>query len=66
VVPEGVEAVVAYRGETEGVLRELVGGLRSAMSYSGAASIAEFHERARCVRLTSAGQVESHPHDVEI
>jgi len=66
VVPEGVEAVVAYRGDAASVLTELVGGLRSAMSYSNARSVSEFHEHARFVRITSAGQVESRPHDVEV
>jgi IMP dehydrogenase len=66
VVPEGVEAVVPYRGDAGDVLRELVGGLRSAMSYSNSTTIAQFHNNARFVRITSAGQVESHPHDVEV
>ncbi|MEO6867356.1 MAG: IMP dehydrogenase [Gaiellales bacterium] len=66
VVPEGVEAVVAYRGDTHAVLNELAGGLRNAMSYSNSRSIAEYHERAQFVRITAAGQVESHPHNVEV
>lgn len=64
VVAEGVEAVVAYRGDTHPVVEQLVGGLRSAMSYSNSRTIAEFHERAQFVRITAAGQIESHPHDV--
>ncbi|MCW2925581.1 MAG: guaB [Thermoleophilia bacterium] len=66
VVAEGVEAVVPYRGETHAVLNELAGGLRSAMSYSNARTVGEFHERAQFVRITAAGQVESRPHDVEV
>jgi IMP dehydrogenase len=66
VVAEGVEAVVPYRGDTHAVLGELVGGLRSAMSYSNSRTVPEFHERARFVRITAAGQVESRPHDVEV
>jgi IMP dehydrogenase len=66
VVAEGVEAVVPYRGETHLVLNELAGGLRSAMSYSNARTVAEFHDRARFVRITAAGQIESRPHDVEV
>lgn len=66
VVAEGVEAVVPYRGDTHAVLNELAGGLRSAMSYSNSRSLEEYHERARFVRITAAGQVESHPHDVEV
>ncbi len=65
-VPEGVEAVVPYRGDVANVVRELVGGLRSGMSYSDARTLGEMHERARFVRITSAGQVESRPHDVEV
>jgi IMP dehydrogenase len=66
VVAEGVEAVVPYRGDTHAVLGELVGGLRSAMSYSNSRTVAQYHERARFVRITAAGQVESRPHDVEV
>jgi IMP dehydrogenase len=64
-VPEGVEAVVPYRGAASDVVHELVGGLRSAMSYSNATSIEQYHQTARFVRITQAGQIESHPHDVE-
>ncbi|MBC7461057.1 MAG: IMP dehydrogenase [Thermoleophilia bacterium] len=66
VVAEGVEAVVSYRGETHAVLNELVGGLRSAMSYSNARSVSAFHANAKFIRITSAGQVESRPHDVQV
>jgi IMP dehydrogenase len=64
IVPEGVEAVVPLRGEAADVVSELVGGLRSGMSYSNAATIAQMQERARFVRITPAGLKESHPHDV--
>ena len=64
VVPEGVEAVVPLRGDAGAVVAELVGGLRSGMSYSNAATIAQMQERARFVRITPAGLKESHPHDV--
>lgn len=64
VVPEGVEAVVPLRGSAESVVAELVGGLRSGMSYSNATSIAEMQRLARFVRITPAGLRESHPHDV--
>lgn len=66
VIAEGVEAIVPYRGDTHAVLHELQGGLRSAMSYSDARTVPEFHERASFVRITAAGQVESHPHDVQV
>ncbi len=66
VVPEGVEALVPYRGSVHEVLVQLVGGLRSGMSYSGATSLAEFAARARFVRMTAAGLRESLPHDIEV
>lgn len=65
-VPEGVEAVVPYRGDAAKVVNELLGGVRSAMSYSNARTLAEMHERAQFVRITAAGQIESRPHDVEV
>ena len=55
VVPEGVESTVPYRGPAVAVVHDLVGGLRSAMSYSDARTIAEFQERARFVRITPGG-----------
>ncbi len=65
VVPEGVEAVVPLRDEAATVVRNLVGGLRSAMSYSNAHTIPQLHERAEFVRITPGGLRESYPHDVE-
>jgi|DewCreStandDraft_2_1066082.scaffolds.fasta_scaffold02303_8 IMP dehydrogenase len=65
VVPEGVEAVVPYRGAVAEVLQQLVGGLRSGMSYCGARSIAELQEKAEFIQMTPAGVRESGPHDVE-
>ena len=64
-VPEGIEGRVAYKGPLRNVVHQLVGGLRQAMGYCGAATIEELKE-ARFVRVTSAGQRESHPHDVAI
>ena len=64
VVPEGVEATVPHRGEAGLVVHRLVGGLRSAMSYADAHTIAEFHANARFVRITTAGLIESRPHDL--
>lgn len=66
VVPEGVEAVVPYRGTVAEVLDQLVGGLRSGMSYCNARTLAELRQNARFVRITEAGIRESHPHDLEI
>ncbi len=65
-VPEGVEAMVAYKGKVEEVVRQLVGGLRSGMGYIGARNIEELWEKAEFVKITSAGFSESHPHDVTI
>jgi IMP dehydrogenase len=65
-VAEGVEAAVPYRGRAREVLTQLVGGLQSGMSYSGASSIEEFQEKAIFVRMTGAGLRESGPHDVEV
>jgi IMP dehydrogenase len=66
VVPEGVEAMVPYRGPVDDILHQLVGGLRSGLSYAGAASIAELQANAEFVRLTPAGLAESGAHDVEM
>lgn len=65
-VAEGVEAAVPYRGKAREVLTQLVGGVQSGMSYSGAHNLKEFHDKAIFVRMTGAGLQESKPHDVEI
>lgn len=65
-VAEGVEAAVPYRGRAREVLVQLVGGIQSGMSYSGAHTLAEFRERAIFVQMTGAGMQESLPHDVEV
>ncbi|MDR7522821.1 MAG: IMP dehydrogenase [Armatimonadota bacterium] len=65
IVAEGVEATVPYRGKVADVLAQLVGGLRSGMSYCGARTIPELHERAEFMQITQAGMKESLPHDVE-
>jgi IMP dehydrogenase len=64
-VPEGIEGRVGYKGPLQHVVHQLVGGLRQAMGYCGAATIDEM-KRARFVRITAAGLRESHPHDVTI
>jgi IMP dehydrogenase len=64
-VPEGIEGRVPYKGPLAGILHQLVGGLRQAMGYCGAATIEEL-KRAQFVRITAAGYRESHPHDVTI
>ncbi|HET7411964.1 MAG TPA: IMP dehydrogenase [Pararhizobium sp.] len=65
-VPEGIEGQVPYKGPVSGVLHQLAGGLKAAMGYVGAPTLAEFHERATFVRISGAGLRESHPHDVTI
>jgi IMP dehydrogenase len=64
-VPEGIEGRVPYKGPLAAILHQLVGGLRQAMGYCGAATIEEM-KRAQFVRITAAGLRESHPHDVTI
>ncbi|WP_055494243.1 IMP dehydrogenase [Streptomyces sp. TP-A0356] len=61
-VPEGVEATFAYTGSLARTLRQLTGGVQSALSYSGATGLDAFRERAEFVRVTPAGQVENTPH----
>jgi IMP dehydrogenase len=65
-VPEGIEGQVPYKGPVANVVHQLVGGLRAAMGYVGAATIADFHDKAQFVRISSAGLRESHVHDVTI
>jgi IMP dehydrogenase len=65
-VPEGIEGQVPYRGPLAAVAHQLIGGLRSAMGYVGAADIAELQERGQLIRITSAGLTESHPHDIQM
>jgi IMP dehydrogenase len=64
-VPEGIEGRVPYKGPMRNVLYQLVGGLRQAMGYCGAATLTELKD-AKFVRITGAGLRESHPHDVTI
>jgi IMP dehydrogenase len=65
-VPEGVEAATPYKGSLESELNQLVGGMQSGMGYVGAESLHGFKQRAEFVRVSPAGQQESHPHDVVI
>ena len=65
-VPEGIEGRVPYKGPLAPILHQVVGGLRQAMGYCGAATIEEMKERTRFVRITPAGLLESHPHGVTI
>jgi len=65
-VPEGIEGKVPYRGPLSSVLYQLLGGLKSGMGYVGAATIEELREKAKFVKISSAGLRESHVHDVII
>lgn len=64
-VPEGIVARVPYKGTLSETVYQLIGGLRSGMGYCGAANMEELH-KAKFVRITSAGVIENHPHDVTI
>ena len=64
-VPEGIAGRVPYKGTVQEVIYQLMGGLRSGMGYCGAATIEELHH-AKFVRITNAGVLESHPHDISI
>ena len=57
--------MVPYRGEAADLLHQLVGGLRSGLSYAGATCIAELQQNAEFIRITAAGAKESGPHDVQ-
>jgi IMP dehydrogenase len=65
-VPEGVEARVAYTGKLSDYLHQLTGGLRSGLGYCGAKNLKELTEKARFVKITQSGIRENHPHDVMI
>ncbi|HTY15500.1 MAG TPA: IMP dehydrogenase [Methanoregulaceae archaeon] len=65
-VPEGVEGVTPYVGNVADIIYQLVGGLKSAMGYTGSRNIQEMHEKTRFVRITQAGMHESHPHNILI
>ncbi|MDR1828525.1 MAG: IMP dehydrogenase [Methylobacteriaceae bacterium] len=65
-VPEGIEGQVPYKGPVAGVLHQLAGGLKAAMGYVGAHNLKELREKAKFVRISSAGLRESHVHDVTI
>ncbi|ABV93388.1 inosine-5'-monophosphate dehydrogenase [Dinoroseobacter shibae DFL 12 = DSM 16493] len=65
-VPEGIEGQVPYKGSAGAVIHQLVGGLRAAMGYTGAATVDEMRSKANFVRITGSGLKESHVHDVQI
>jgi IMP dehydrogenase len=65
-VPEGIEGRVPYKGPLHESVYQLVGGLRSGMGYAGAAGLDDLRSKTRLMRITHAGLIESHPHDVII
>ncbi len=65
-VPEGIEGQVPVKGPVRDIVHQLVGGVKAAMGYTGAATITDLQARARFVRITNAGLSESHVHDVSI
>lgn len=65
-VPEGVEGMISFKGTLGDYVYQLVGGLRSGMGYAGAASLDDLRTKAQLIRITNAGLIESHPHDVTI
>ncbi|MBQ3785832.1 MAG: IMP dehydrogenase [Lachnospiraceae bacterium] len=65
-VPEGVEGRVAYKGSVEDTIFQMIGGIKSGMGYCGTPDIATLHEKAKFMKITSAGLKESHPHDINI
>ena len=65
-VPEGVEGRVPYKGSLSDTVFQMMGGLRSGMGYVGCQTIAELRDKAQFIRITGAGLIESHPHDVYI
>ena len=65
-VPEGIEGRVPYKGPLVGVVTQLMGGVRASMGYTGCATIEDMRTKPEFVRITGAGQRESHVHDVQI
>ncbi len=65
-VPEGVEAMVPYKGSVTEIIRQLAGGLRFGLSYCGAKTINEMYDNAEFIKITASGYKESQPHDVDV
>ena len=65
-VPEGIEGRTEYKGPLSDTIYQLMGGLRSGMGYTGSANLQELREESQFIKITGAGMVESHPHDVQI
>ena len=65
-VPEGIEGRVEYKGAVAEIIYQMIGGIRAGMGYVGAPNLTHLREKAQFVRISNAGLVESHPHDVQI
>ncbi|WEV60675.1 IMP dehydrogenase [Streptococcaceae bacterium ESL0729] len=65
-VPEGIEGRVAYKGSAADIVFQMLGGIKSGMGYTGAATIEDLHNSAQFIEMSGAGLKESHPHDVQI
>ena len=65
-VPEGIEARVPFKGKVEDVIYQLCGGLKSGMGYCGTSTIADLKQNGKFIKITNAGLIESHPHNVEL
>jgi IMP dehydrogenase len=65
-VPEGVEGRVPFKGAMGDTVFQLMGGLRSGMGYCGTATIEDLKQNGKFVKITGAGLIESHPHDIHI
>ena len=65
-VPEGIEGRVPYRGPLRSIVHQMLGGLRASMGYCGCAGIEDMRNKAQFVRVTGAGVLEAHPHDIQI
>lgn len=65
-VPEGIESMVAYKGDVSDIIFQICGGLRSGLGYNGAKNIQELSQKARFIKISNSGLKESHPHSLNI
>jgi len=65
-VPEGIEGMVPIKGSLSDLVHQLLGGIRSSMGYCGAKNLEDFTKKVEFIRITSAGMIESHPHDLDV
>lgn len=65
-VPEGIEGRVAYKGQLSDTIFQLIGGVKAGMGYCGTKTIKDLQENHQFVKITNAGLIENHPHDIEI